>query len=134
MTESAPPSTKFKIIHWIVVVLLLLMLAQPTFDNIRALISGSMVMGEVTIDMPISKLALHLVAMTVGWIGFVLFVMRKKIGAYLSIGAHLLGFAAVMTQTPEMLDVMPPAVIAVFFVVLFVAALGPVLAFKDQYS
>ena len=134
MNESSNPSTAFKVIHWVVIVLLLLMVAQPTFDNTRALISGQLVMGDVTIDVTITKMALHLIAMVVAWVGFILFFMRKKMGAYITIGGHLLGLVGVMTQTPEMLDVMPPAVIGVFFVILIVAVLTPVLVFKDQYT
>ena len=134
MNESSKPSTAFKVIHWVVIVLLLLMVAQPTFDNTRALISGQLVMGDVTIDVTITKMALHLIAMVVAWVGFILFFMRKKMGAYITIGGHLLGLVGVMTQTPEMLDVMPPAVIGVFFVILIVAVLTPVLVFKDQYT
>ena len=134
MNESRKSSTAFKVIHWVVIVLLLLMVAQPTFDNTRALISGQLVMGDVTIDVTITKMALHLIAMVVAWVGFILFFMRKKMGAYITIGGHLLGLVGVMTQTPEMLDVMPPAVIGVFFVILIVAVLTPVLVFKDQYT
>ena len=73
--------------------------------------------------------------MIIGWIGFVLFVRRKKIGAYTSIFAHFTGLSAALISTPEMLfEMMPPAAIAVFFVVLFVIALGPIFAFKDEYS
>ena len=134
MTESAAPPKSFKIVHWVAVVLLFLMMAQPTFDNIRALITGTLVMGDVTVEMPFSKMVLHIVAMTIGWLGFWWFLRRKKRGAYASIAAHLLGFTAVLTQTPEMLDIMPPAMLVVFFVLMFAAALGPILAFKDQYS
>ena len=134
MTEAATPPKSFKIVHGVAVVLLFLMMVQPTFDNIRALITGTLVMGDVTVEMPFSKMVLHIVAMAIGWLGFWWFLRRQKRGAYASIAAHLLGLTAVLTQTPEMFDIMPPAMLAVFFVVMFAAALGPILAFKDQYS
>ena len=134
MTESTSPSMSSKVVHWGALLLLFLMLAQPTFDNVRAVITGTIVMGEVTIEVTVAQMALHLVAMTVGWIGLVLYFLRKKLGAYISISGHFLGLIAVITQTPEMLDAMPPAFIGVFFVVMLIVALGPIFAFKDQYS
>ena len=134
MSEPTTPAKSFQIVHRVALLLLFLMMAQPTFDNLTAIATGTMVMGEIRVDVTLSKMALHIVAMVVGWLGLYWFFKRQKRGAYLSIAAHLLGFTAVMTQTPEMLEIMPPAVIAVFFVVMFAAALGPILAFKDQYS
>ena len=127
-------NSKSKIVHWVAFVLLFLMMAQPTFDNIRAMTTGVMVAGDVTVEVTFSKMVLHIVAMIVGWVGLWWFFNRQKRGAYASIVAHLLGLTAVLTQTPELLGIMPPAAIAVFFVVMFTVALGPVLAFKDQYS
>ena len=134
MGQSSTPSKNQHIVHWVAVVLLFLMMAQPTFDNVRALMNGAFVMGETTIEVTFAEMALHIVAMVVGWLGLFWFLKRKKRGAYASIAAHLLGFTAVLTQTPEMLDLMPKAMIAVFFVVLFAATLGPLFAFKDAYS
>ena len=134
MTETNTPSKKPQIVHWICFTLLFLMMAQPTYDNITGLVTGSIKMGDVTLDVTFSKMILHIIAMTVGWVGLWLFFKRRKIGAYVSIAAHLLGFTAALTQTPEMLKVMPAAAIAVFFVVLFAVTLGPVFAFKESYS
>ena len=134
MTESQTPPKSFTIIHWIALVLLFLMMAQPTFDNTRALMSGKMVMGDLSIDVTPAKMALHLVAMAVGWVGIVLFFKRKKLGAYASIAAHIIGFVAVLTQTPEMLEMMPPAALGVFYVILFAITLGPIFKFKEQYA
>ena len=134
MTEPTTPSKSSKIVHGIALVLLFLMMAQPTFDNIKALMTGAMVMGDLTIEVTLADMALHLVATVIGWLGFWWFFKRQKKGAYASVAAHLLGLTAVVTQTPEMLEIMPPAAIAVFFVVTLAAALGPILAFKDQYS
>jgi len=134
MSDSSSPSKAARILHWVAFVFLFLMIAQPTVDNIRALMSGALVMGELSIPVTPGKMALHLLAMGVGWVGLVLFFRKKKLGAYVSIGAHTLGLVATVTQTPEMFDVMPPAVVGVFFVVLVAITLGPVLAFKDQYT
>mgnify|MGYP001484619713 CR=1 FL=1 len=134
MTDTNTPSKKPQIVHWVCFTLLFLMMAQPTFDNIVGLVTGTIKMGEVTLDVTFSKMILHIIAMTVGWVGLGLFFKRRKLGAYVSIVAHLLGFTAAMTQTPEMLEAMPPAAIAVFFVVLFAATLGPIFAFKESYS
>ena len=62
MTESNPPSGAAKAVHWVAVILLFLMMAQPTFDNVNALITGSMVMGEITVEVTFAKMALHLLA------------------------------------------------------------------------
>ena len=78
MTESETPPKSFKTIHWVALVLLFLMMAQPTFDNTRALMSGKMVMGDISIDVTPAKMTLHLIAMVVGWVGLVLFFKRKK--------------------------------------------------------
>ena len=134
MSESQSSSTMSTVVHWIAFVLLLLMMLQPTVDNIRSLMIGKMVMGEISIDVTITDMALHIVAMTVGWVGLVLFFLRKKLGAYITVVAHSLGLVAVMTQTPQMLEVMPPIFIGIFFVVMISAALGPSFAFKDQYT
>ena len=123
-----------KTVHRISVVFLFLMMAQPTFDNVRALFTGTMGTGDITVEVNLSKMSLHIVAMIVGWVGWWWFYNRQKRGAYTSIAAHCLGFIAVLTQTPEMLDIMPPAAIAVFFFVMFTAALGPILAFKEEYN
>ena len=133
MTQSSAPSKTPTIVHWVVVVLLFLMIAQPTFDNLRALTSGAMVMGDVTIDVTFTQMALHVLAMVIGWVGFVLFVQRRKLGAYITIAAHTLGLIATATQTPEMFEVVPPAAIGVFFVILLAITLGPTQAFKDAY-
>ena len=134
MTESSTPSKSFKIVHWGAIVFLFLMLAQPTFSNISALFTGELAMGDLTIEVTLSQMALHILAMIIGWVGFLWFVKRQKRGAYLSIAAHLLGFVAVLTQTPDMLDAMPQAALVGFFVLLFAIALGPIFAFKSEYS
>ena len=134
MSESQTPPKSFKVFHWVAVVFLFLMMAQPTFDNIRALLTGTLGMGDMAIEVTFSQMALHLVATVVGWVGFLWFVQRKKRGAYTSIVAHLLGFTAVITQTPKMLEMMPAAMLVVFFVVLFAMTLGPIFKFKEQYA
>ena len=134
MTESHTPSKSFKIVHWVAFVFLLLMMAQPTFDNIRALLTGVRVSGEMSVEVTFSNMALHVLAMVIGWLGLWWFFKRRKRGAYVSIAAHLLGTVGVITQTPEMLEVFPPLFIAVFFVILFTVALGPIQLFKDEYS
>lgn len=132
--ETETVSSSSKIVHWIAVVLLFLMIAQPSFDNIRALSTGALVMGDIQVDVTAGKMALHIIAMLVGWAGLVLFFRRKKMGAYLSIASHMLGLVAVATQTPELFDAMPMAAFGVFFVVLFLVTLGPIQAFKSQYT
>lgn len=134
MTESNAPPKSFKIVHGVALAFLFLMMAQPTFGNLRSLFTGSIVMGDLHIEVTLSKLALHLLATVVGWVGFWWFLKRRKRGAYVSIAAHLLGLVATITQTPEMMKAFPPAMLAVFFVVLFAVALGPIVVFKDQYS
>lgn len=134
MTEPSSPPKSFPIVHRVALVLLFLMMLQPTVDNITALVTGTLVMGETTIEVGLSKMALHIVAMVIGWLGLWWFFKRQKRGAYLSIAAHFLGLTAVFTQTPEMLEIMPPAMIGVFFIVMLAVALGPILAFKDQYT
>ena len=134
MSESQTRPTSFKIFHWIAVVFLFLIMAQPTFDNVRALLTGTLGSGEMSFEVTLSQMALHVVAMLVGWVGFVWFLKRQKRGAYTSIVAHLLGFTAVFTQTPELLEMMPAAALVVFFVLLFVFSLGPIFMFKEQYT
>ena len=118
MSEVQTPSKSFKIVHGFALVFLFLILAQPTFDNVRALLTGTLGSGDMGIAVTASQMVLHVVAMLVGWVGFVWFVQRKRRGAYASIVAHALGFTAVFTQTPEMLDMMPAAALVVFFVLL----------------
>ena len=134
MSNAPSPSKAASILHWVALVLLFLLIAQPTVGNLQALVSGALVMGELSIPVTPGKMALHILAMGVGWVGLVLFFRRKKLGAYVSIGAHVLGLVATVTQTPEMLDVMPPAALVVFFGLLLATTIGPVQAFKDQYS
>lgn len=134
MTESNTSSKSFKVVHGLAVVLLFLMLAQPTLDNVRALFTGTLGSGDMSIEVTLSQMVLHVLAMVTGWVGFWWFVKRKKRGAYVSIAAHLLGLVAVWTQTPQMLEMIPPAALAVFFVILFAVALGPILVFKEKYS
>ena len=130
MSNANTTSRASSAIHWVALVLLLLMIVQPTVDNTRALLTGAMVMGDVTIG----KMALHIVAMLVGWAGLVLFFRRRKMGVYLSIVSHVLGLVAVATQTPELLDAMPMAALVVFFVTLLLVTLSPIQAFKSQYA
>ena len=134
MSETPAAPKSFKLVHGVALFLLFLMMAQPTFDNINALITGTMGMGEVSIEVTFGDMVLHLLATVVGWVGLWWFYKRQKRGAYTSIAAHLLGFTAVMTQTPEMMKIMPPAAIAVFFALMFAVTLGPIFKFKDQYS
>ena len=134
MTEPQTASNSFSMIHKIAIVLLFLMMAQPTFDNIKALATGSMAMGEISIEVTFSKMILHIFAMIVGWIGLWWFIQRKKLGAYASIAAHALGFTAVMTQTPELLEGFPPAALAGFFVVLCAITLGPVFKYTEEFA
>lgn len=134
MTEPNTPSKSSKIVHWIALVLLFLMMAQPTVDNIRAMMNGAYVMGDITVEVTLAQMSLHIIAMLVGWVGLVWFFQKKKRGAYTSIIAHALGFVAASTQTPQMLEAMPPAAIAVFFVILFAITLGPIFAYKEEYA
>ena len=134
MTETSTTNKSFKIVHNAALVLLFLMLAQPTFDNTRALFTGVLGSGEMSMEVTFSQMILHVVAMLIGWLGLWWFFKRQKRGAYVSIAAHLLGTVAVVTQTPEMLETVPPAALAVFFVVLVAVALGPILAFKSEYT
>jgi hypothetical protein len=134
MTETATPPKSFNTVHRIALVLLFLMMAQPTFDNIRALSTGVLGAGEMGVEVTISQMIPHIVAMIVGWLGLWWFFKRQKRGAYLSIAAHFIGMFAVATQTPQLLEMFPPAALAVFFVILFAITLGPIRKFKEQYS
>ena len=134
MAESSTPTKSFKIVHTIALILLFLMLAQPTFDNTRALFTGVLGSGEMSMEVTFSQMILHVVAMLIGWLGLWWFFNRQKRGAYVSIAAHLLGMVAVVTQTPKMLDTVPPAALAVFFVVLIAVALAPIQVFKGEYT
>jgi uncharacterized membrane protein (UPF0182 family) len=134
MTEPSAQPKSFKIVHSIALVLLLVLMAQPTFDNVRALFTGVLGSGEMSIEVAPSQMILHVVAMAVGWVGLWWFFKRKKRGAYLSITAHILGLVAVLTQTPKMMEAIPPAALAVFFVILIAIAMGPILMFKDEYT
>ena len=70
MTEPNTPSKSFKIVHGIALVLLFLMMAQPTFDNVRALFTGVLGSGEMSIEVTFSQMFLHIIATVVGWLGF----------------------------------------------------------------
>ena len=132
MNESKSKSSK--VVHWTVVVLLFLMIIQPTVDNTKALLTGSLVMGELSIEVTFSKMVLHIFAMLIGWVGFWLFLQRRRLGAYVSIVAHSLGLTAAITQTPELLEAIPTAALAVFFVVLFAITLVPIRVYASEYS
>ena len=134
MTETSTPPKSFNTVHRIALVLLFLMMAQPTFDNIRALSTGVLGAGEMGVEVTISQMIPHIVAMIVGWLGLWWFFKRQKRGAYLSIAAHFIGMIAVATQTPQLLEMFPPAALAVFFAILFAITLGPIRKFKEQYS
>ena len=134
MSELTTPPKSFKPVHWAALVLLFLMMAQPTFDNVRALSTGFLGSGENAVAVTGSQMILHVVAMLIGWVGLYLFFMRKKLGAYLSIAAHITGMIAVATQTPQLLEMFPPAALAVFFGILFAITIGPIVAFKQQYD
>ena len=134
MTETSEPNKSFTIVHNVALVLLFLMLAQPTFDNTRALFTGVLGSGEMSMEVTFAQMILHVVAMLIGWLGLWWFFKRQKRGAYVSIAAHLLGMVAVVTQTPEMLEAIPPAALAVFFVVLIAVALAPIQVFKGEYT
>ena len=130
---SANPHPKSKNVHRASVIILFFMMAQPTFDNMRALATGTMELGSNSIDVTFSQMLLHIVAMAVGWVGWWWFYNRQKRGAYTSVLAHCIGFAAVLTQTPEMLVMMPPSAIVMFFAVLLTIAAGPIYRFKEEY-
>ena len=49
--------------------LLFLMMAQPTFDNIRALLTGVLGAGEMRLEVTLSQMVLHVLAMVMGWLG-----------------------------------------------------------------
>ena len=135
MSKSGVPSKSFKIVHWGAFAFLLLMMLQPTFDNVRALLTGVLIMGGESVSVGLSDMLLHYLGMTLGWVGLWWFFKRQRRGAYVSVAAHLCGLTGALTQQPDLLLAMMPAwAIAVFFVVLIVIALGPVLAFKDEYS
>ena len=134
MAEPRSTPNAFLAVHRTAVVLLFLMIAQPTFENTRALVTGTLIMGDVSQDVSASNMVPHVIAMALGWLGLWWFVQRKRRGAYASIMAHVLGFTAVVTQTPEMLQTMPMPAIGVFFIVLLGAAVAPIRLFRDQYS
>ena len=134
MTDTTTPPKSFKAVHSVALALLFLMMAQPTVDNVSALSTGVLGSGDMAVEVTFSQMILHIVAMVVGWIGLWWFFKRKKRGAYLSIAAHFIGMIAVATQTPQLLDMFPPAALAVFFVILFAITLGPIRVFKEQYS
>ena len=134
MTDITTPPKFFKAVHSVALALLLLMMAQPTFDNVSALSTGVLGSGDMAVEVTFSQMILHIVAMVVGWLGLWWFFKRQKRGAYLSIAAHLLGMLAVATQTPQLLEMVPPVALAVFYVVLFAITLGPIRMFKEQYS
>ena len=134
MSEPGAPSKAPKIVHWVALVFLFLMMAQPTFDNVRGLLNGALVMGDIRIEVTFADMALHLLATVVGWLGWWWFFKRQKRGAYVSIAAHLLGLVATLTQTPELMDAIPLAALGVFYVILLAATLGPITMFKGEYS
>ena len=135
MSDVDQKSNAPTIVHWIAVVLLFLMIAQPTADHVCALATGVFVMGDMSVDVNFTNVIFHIIGTIMGWVGFVWFYKRQKRGAYLTIAAHLVGLGAALIQLPEMLfSVMPPVAIAIFFVILALVALGPIFAFKDEYA
>ena len=135
MSEESQPGKGFKIVHWAVLTLLLLMMLQPSYDNVRALVSGTWQMGDMSLDVTMGNAIGHVVAMILGWIGFWLYFKRRKLGAYLTVVAHGLGFAAAYVGMSEMLfAMMSPTVIGVFFGIMILVALGPIFVFKDEYA
>ena len=135
MSDSSPKSKLPTVVHWVAVVFLFLMMAQPTVDNVRAVVTGSFVMGDMSVDVTFANMIFHIIGTIMGWVGLVWFYKRQRRGAYLTIAAHVVGLGAALIQLPDMLfAVMPPVAIAVFFVILFVAALGPIFAFKEEYA
>ena len=134
MADPPPTPNAFTAVHRTAVVLLFLLIAQPTFENMRALVTGTLTMGDVSADVSASNMVAHVLAMVLGWIGLWWFAQRKRRGAYASIFAHVLGFTAVVTQTPEMLNAMPIPAIGLVFGLLFTATLAPLRLFRDHYS
>ena len=134
MAKHRTIPSAFPVVHRTAVVVLFLMIAQPTVENTRALVTGTLVMGDVSASVSASSMVPHVIAMALGWTGLWWFAQRKRRGAYASILAHLLGFTAVVTQTPEMLQAMPMPAIGVVFALVFTTTLAPIRLFRDQYS
>ena len=133
MAKHRTIPSAFPAVHRTAVVVLFLMIAQPTVENTRALVTGTLVMGDVSASVSASSMVPHVIAMALGWMGLWWFAQRKRRGAYASILAHLLGFTAVVTQTPEMLQAMPMPAIGVVFALVFTTTLVPIRLFRDQY-
>ena len=135
MSDVDQKSNAPTIVHWIAVVLLFLMIAQPTADHVCALATGVFVMGDMSVDVTLTNVIFHIIGTIMGWVGFVWFYKRQKRGAYLTIAAHLVGLGAALIQLPEMrFSVMPPVAIAIFFVILALVVLGPIFAFRQEFA
>ena len=134
MSEDTQPSKGFKFAHGAALTLLFLLMLQPSIDNIRSFVSGTWQMGDGSLEVTFANAIGHVIAMALGWVAWGLYFKRRKIGAYLTVVAHGLGFVAAFVGMPDLLfAMMPPAMIGVFFAVMIVIALGPIFAFKDQY-
>ena len=135
MSEETQPGKAFKFVHWGALTLLLLLMVQPSIDNVSSFLSGTWSMGESNLEVTFGNAIGHVVAMALGWVALWLFFQRRKLGAYLTVVAHGLGFGAAIIGMPDLLfAVMTPTAIAIFFVIMIGIALGPIFAFKDQYS
>ena len=55
MAEHRTIPSAFPVVHRTAVVVLFLMIAQPTFENTRALVTGTLVMGDVSASVSASK-------------------------------------------------------------------------------
>ena len=53
-------------------------MAQPTVENIQAIVESSLVMGKFSCDETMSKMFLHYLVTVVGWIGWWFFKCQRK--------------------------------------------------------
>ena len=135
MSDGNEPGKGFKIVHWGALTLLFVMMVQPSIDNVMAIVSGTWSMGGQSLEVTFGNAIGHVVAMTLGWVALWLYFKRRKIGAYLTIVAHGLGFAAAYFFMADLLfAMMTPAIIGGFFVIMTIVTLGPIFLYKDQYS
>ena len=135
MSEETQPRKTFKFVHGGALTLLLLMMVQPSIDNVSSLLSGTWSIGESSVEVTFGNTVGHVVAMVLGWVALWLFFQRRKLGAYLTVVAHGMGFGAAIIGMPELLfSVMTPTAIVIFFLITVGIALGPIFAFKDQYT
>lgn len=132
---NTTPSKASKIFYWIAVVILFLTMVQPTVDNIKAGLSGQFVMGTLSMEASLTDMLPHYVGAIMGWLGWWWFFKRQKKGAYLSVAAHFIGLGGVYAMVGDKLfEFMPAPVLGVFFLVVSAVALGPTIAFKQDYT